>query len=238
MATSSRGKKYVQKQTKMLPKKKRRLKIGAILICLTFLILFGSIVFGILSPKITNIYISGNSYLSDQEIIEIAKLEDYPSSIGNLSIIIKKRLEQHDLIVSAKVKKKFAKVYIEVIENKPLFFDSNTSETVFSDDIRLKEKISSPILVNYVPDTIYNEFVDVMRRVNYDVLERTSEIIYNPNEVDEERFLFVMNDNNYVYLTLNKFTSINNYISIIKKFEGKKGILYLDSGEYFKVLDN
>ena len=46
-----------------------------------------------------------------------------------------------------------------------------------------------------------------------------------------------MNDGNYVYLTLNKFNKINHYIEIIKEFNNKKGILYLDSGEYFKVIE-
>jgi len=239
MVTSSRTNKNRKYQTKKIPKKRRRLKIGAILIFLLLLILAGSIIFGILSKSITNIYISGNNYLSDQEIIEIAKLEDYPSTIKNLSLIVENRLEKNDLIISAKVKKKrFTKVYIEVTENQPLFFNSNTEKTVFVDGIELQEKLMGPILVNYVPDTIYNNFVEAMKKIDQAVLERTSEIVYEPNDVDEERFLFVMDDGNYVYLTLTKFTSINNYISIIKKFEGKKGILYLDSGEYFKVLDN
>ena len=42
-----------------------------------------------------------------------------------------------------------------------------------------------------------------------------------------------MSDGNYVYLTLNKFMKINNYLEIVKTFNNNKGILYLDSGEYF-----
>jgi len=220
-------------------KKKRRLKIKAILLFLILVILAVSIVVGLLSNPITNIYISGNSYLSDQEIIELAKLQNYPSTIQNLSIIIESRLEKNDLIIEANVKKKgITKVYIEVIENRPLFFSSNTNETLLFDGTLIKEQLSSPTLVNYVPDTIYNSFVSAMKEISEEVLQRTSEIIYDPNDVDTERFLFVMNDNNYVYLTLSKFESINNYISIVKKFGDKKGILYLDSGEYFKILDN
>ena len=47
----------------------------------------------------------------------------------------------------------------------------------------------------------------------------------------------MMQDGNYVYLTLDRFRNINNYVEIIRKFEHKKGILYLDSGEYFKVFE-
>ena len=219
--------------------KKRRVKIGAVLIFLVLIILSVSIIGGILSKPITNIYISGNYYLSDQKIIELAKLENYPSAARNFSVIIKNRLEKNDWIIEAKVKKKsFTKVYIDVTENRSLFFDSNKNATMLFDGTFVKERVSSPTLVNYVPDTIYDAFVDSMKIISEDVLDRTSEIVYNPNDVDVERFLFVMKDNNYVYLTLNKFDSINNYISIIKRFGEKKGILYLDSGEYFKILDN
>mgnify|MGYP003496935144 CR=1 FL=1 len=38
-----------------------------------------------------------------------------------------------------------------------------------------------------------------------------------------------------VYLTLNKFSKLDDYLDIIKEFNNKKGILYLDSGEYFEV---
>lgn len=221
------------------PVKKRRLKIGAILIFLSLIILCISIIVGILSRTITNIYISGNHYLSDQKIIELAKLSNYPSTIRNFSMIIKNRLEKNDWIIEAKVRKKsFTKVYIEVVENRPLFFNSNTNETLLFDGTLIKEKVSSPTLLNYVPDTIYNKFVDGMKIISEDVINRTSEIIYDPNDVDSNRFLFIMKDNNYVYLTLNKFESINNYISIIKRFGDKRGILYLDSGEYFEILDN
>ena len=48
----------------------------------------------------------------------------------------------------------------------------------------------------------------------------------------------MMDDGNYVYLTLSKLSSVNNYVSIIKNFESKKGILFLDSGEYFQILEN
>ena len=46
-----------------------------------------------------------------------------------------------------------------------------------------------------------------------------------------------MSDGNYVYLTLEKFEVIDNYVDIIKTFNNKKGILYLDSGEYFKIME-
>ena len=42
-----------------------------------------------------------------------------------------------------------------------------------------------------------------------------------------------MNDGNYVYLTLNKYSNINNYLEIVGTLKESKGILYLDYGNYF-----
>ena len=46
-----------------------------------------------------------------------------------------------------------------------------------------------------------------------------------------------MLDENYVYVTLTKMNLINKYNDAITQFEGKRGILYLDSGNYFKIMD-
>ena len=44
-----------------------------------------------------------------------------------------------------------------------------------------------------------------------------------------------MIDENTVYITLNKIDEFKKYIEIKKQLEGKKGILYLDSGNYFEI---
>ena len=64
-----------------------------------------------------------------------------------------------------------------------------------------------------------------------------SEIKYVPNDIDDERFIFTMNDGNYVYITLTKISSMNEYIKILGTLDGKKGILNLDSGNYFEIFN-
>lgn len=229
----------VRSNNKTVVKKKRRIKFKAVFILLLVIIIFGIILLGLLSRPITNIYISGNKVLSDQEIIDIAGLSNYPSTLKNMSIVIKSRLEKNINIMSAKVnKKKLTKVYIEIEENIPLFYNSSVNKTFLYNSKEIDGSLDCATLVNYVPDTIYTKFISEMKKLNIEVLDRVSEIKYDPNDVDEERFLILMSDGNYVYLTLSKFDKINSYVSIIKNFEGKKGILYLDSGEYFKILEN
>lgn len=216
--------------------KKVKIRYKNVLFFVVVIIAISFLTYKIIKMPISNIYISGNSILTDEEIIRIAKIENYPSTISNLSSDIKKRLEDSPKINSAKVTKKdLSKVYIEVVENRPLFYNSNTNKVVMLDKTEQESDEITPYLLNYIPDTIYDKFIDAMANVNTEVLKRISEIEYNPNEVDKERFYLTMNDGNKVYLTLSTYDKINNYISMIKQFNNKKGTLYLDSGEYFKV---
>ena len=239
---ASRSDRYKQntknnKKTKQVKKVKIKYKK-----LLMFLLIFSIIIFAAISffkQNITNIYISGNEKLTEQEIIDIAKVSNYPNTFLNLSSTIKNRLEKNVYIKSAKVyKKSFTILYIEVEENRPLFYNSSSNETVLLDGKTVQEKLEAPVLINMIPDTLYEKFIKKISEIDYDVLKRVSEIKYDKNEVDETRFLFTMNDGNYVYLTLNTFEKINNYINIVKTFNNSKGVLYLDSGEYFEIFKN
>jgi len=223
-------------------KKKKKIKIRFGRILLVFLVLFFILYLfsKIFSFPIKNIYVIGNTLFSDQEIIEMSSLENYPSYFSFTKIQLEKKLEKNTYILNATIKKKrFKEIYIEILENRPLFYDTSKEKTVLKDKTLVDTKFETPILLNYIPDTLYDKFIEKVSNIDLDIINRISEIKYDPNEVDEERFLFMMNDGNYVYITLSKMEKINNYIAIMRevlaKYDEEKGILYLDEGEYFKV---
>lgn len=220
--------------------KKRKVKKKAIIISILFVIILSLIIYYIYQINITNIYIIGNEYLTDYEIIKIAEIEDYPNSMKNTSSIIKKRLEKNDYIKSVKVEKKgfLKEVYIYIEENIPLFYYLSTDKVILKDGSSVTGNYNIPLVINEIDQTIYNEFIDKLSKVDKDVMIRISEIKYDPNDIDKKRFYLTMNDGNYVYLTLNKFNKINNYLEIVRTFNNAKGILYLDSGEYFEIFKN
>ena len=94
-----------------------------------------------------------------------------------------------------------------------------------------------PTIINQIPDTIYSKFIDKLKDIDVSILYRISEIKYDPNEVDQKRFLLLMKDGNYIYITLNTFNRLNLYYEIVGSFDNKRGILYLDSGDYVKFFD-
>lgn len=219
-----------------MAKKKRKLKTKSIAILFIIITSIMLVVSFMMDIKINNVIVKGNILFSDYEIIEKANLENYPSSLKNSSLSLKRKLEKDVYIKEVKVYKTWIdKVVIEVDENIPLFYYLPSKKTILEDKSETKDNFSVPTLINYVPDKTYELLLKKMSNLKYEIIMRISEIMYNPNEVDDERFLLTMNDGNYVYITLEKFDKINQYLNIIKSFDNKKGTLYLDSGEYFEV---
>lgn len=223
-------------------KKKVHIKILPVIIILLVLIVVFFIFQYVSNLPIKNIYISGNYYLTDQEIIELAKIDNYPSFIKTTKSQIKKNIKKNILIDSVIVSKKWwGIVELKIEEHGILFREYNDDSKVVLDNEKVIDDITNrykvPKLLNYVPDNKYKSFINSMSKVTEDIKSQISEITYLPNEQDKERFLLYMNDGNYVYLTLTKFKQINYYEDVLKKIKDKKGILYLDSGNHFQIME-
>lgn len=235
--------KTIKKKKKQVKKKRVKIRFGRIFILLLIITLIVFILKTFCKFPIKNFYIKGNVNLKDQEIIDLSKLNDYPSIFKYTSKEIEKNIEKSDYIKNATVKKKKLKeIHIEIEENIVLFYNSNTKKTVLLNEKEVEKELNGPILINYVPDKIYKKLIEKIVLVDSSIINRISEIKYDPSNVDEERFLFTMNDGNYVYITLEKLENINNYtkisLEIINKFGKKNGILNLDAGEYFEIFDD
>lgn len=221
-------------------KKKIRIRILPIIIIIFILTLLSDSVYLLSLIPIKNIYISGNNYLKDQEIIELAKIENYPSFLKTRTKDIKKNIKKSPYVKSVTIKKKILGIVeIQIEEYNILFRKEENNKIVLEDKEELidNEKYQVPILLNYIPDTKYDSFIKGMNQVTPSIKNQISEIRYYPNTQDEDRFLLYMNDGNYVYLTLTKFKQINYYEDVLEKLDGKKGILYLDSGNHFKIME-
>ena len=191
--------------------------------------------------KIKNIYVSGNNTLKDQEIIELAGINNYPNLFQISSKKIEKKIKLNPLIDSVKVKKTFlGKITINIKEYN-LLLKNEIDNTIYLDngqkitnDINI---IGLPTLTNDVDKDILNNFLKKLNTINKDILSKISEITYSPNEYDKDLFLFLMNDGNYVYITTTRLDNINKYENVLLELEGKKGIIYLDSGNHFEILE-
>lgn len=224
---------------KNLKTKKTKIKIKAVLFALIFIIFLLYLLISFIKKPISNIFISGNKILTDWEIIELAELDNYPSWFSVSTNLVEEKLKSNVLIKETKIKKKSGfKIKINIEENRPLFFETVRNKTILYDGREISGHYNTPIMSSSLTGELYVLFLEGMREVKDDVMNKISEIVYSPDEVDDERILLTMTDGNYVYLTLKKFNAINDYNNIVKEFDNKKGILYLNSGGYFKIMEN
>lgn len=215
---------------------KRKFKFVKFLVVILILYIILFLGYKLFTAKIKNIFILNNNCLTDQEVIDESGLRNYPSFLLTTKYKIKKNLLKNSLIKEAKIKKKlWGIIYIEISEYEPLF--------IYQDKVILDNgtKIDNndyilPILINDVNEEILTKFINKYKDIDKEIKMQISEIEYLPNDIDKERFLFTMNDGNYVYITIYKTLAINEYNKILPNLEGKKGILYLDSGNYFEIL--
>lgn len=211
-------------------------KFSFVKLVLVLLIMYiiGFLCYKVAISRITNIYIKNNNILTDQEVIDASGLRNYPSFILTTNYSIKNKLLKNDLVKKVKVKKGlWGKVYIDIEEYKPLFIYED--KVILDNKNKVDLDIPLPILVNKVDDDILDKLISKYESINDEIKLMISEIKYDPNDIDKERFLFTMNDGNYVYITLYKLSSIDEYLKITSTLKDKKGILYLDSGNYFEV---
>lgn len=217
-------------------KKKRRLKIGRLFLLLLLLAAISFAFIKMLDVRIRSIIITGNDILTDQEIIEMADLEDYPSFFKTISYTVRKKILKNNYVESVKVSKGILRIKIDITEKKVLYIDGKTGSKITKDGSIDDERIvCAPFLTNDVPSNKKNSFIKAMNKIDDDILCQISEIKYDPNEIDSDRYLAYMNDGNSVYLTVNKFKKINKYNTILENVGKQNGTLYLDYGDYFEV---
>ncbi|MEG1987054.1 MAG: FtsQ-type POTRA domain-containing protein [Bacilli bacterium] len=223
-------------------KKKRHIRVIPILLVLLFGVIIYFSYMGLLLFKTENIVILGNSLVSDQELIEAGGISNYPSFFGTSSSSIKRKIKANPYIKDVKVSRRFLFTFeIKVTEYKLLYqWQSDNNKVILEDGTELlsSDRIYGiPTVLNYIPDTKRSSFIDGMNNIEDDLRRQISEITYVPNDFDKDRFLLTMDDSNSVYLTLTKFDMINYYNSVLPQLEGRHGILYLDSGNHFQIME-
>lgn len=221
--------------------KKKKNKNRKFLKFIGLVLIVALIVYIVINIKIKNIYVKGNKILTDQEIIELAGIENYPKLFSIPIVKMENKIKMNRLVEKVKVQKNiFGRVDIEIKEYNILLKDEVDNGIYLSngEKIAMDENITGiPSLINVVDTDVLKAFLKKLDTIDKDILTKISEIEYKPNEYDKELFLFYMNDGNYVYINTTRLSNINKYESMLNELEGKKGILYLDSGNHFEVLE-
>ncbi len=222
-------------------KKRRKLKVKVLFKILIVLVLIGLIIAYLYNLRIKNIYIIGNNTVLDSEIIKAAGIEDYPKMINLKPKKAKNNIKEIPLIDSVKIKRNiFGKVTIEVEESKIFFYYKYDNKYVTSSGEKIEPNdnyLGYPTLINFTPDTIFDELVKGFNKIDYNLLSMINEIEYNPYKtsegkvIDETRFILRMNDGNTVIIDTVNIRNLDMYPTIYTSLEldVNKGTLYLDT---------
>ena len=194
-----------------------------------------------MTVKVKNIYIVGNNLLKDQEVIELANLENYPKLFKISSYSLKNKIKLNQYVKDVRITKSlFGKITI-YIEEYNVLLKNDVDNTMYLSNFKKipndNQFVGIPSLINATPDDILKSFLEKLDKIDKTILTKISEIEYRPNEYDKDLFLFYMNDGNYVYITTTRLNNINKYDEVLLELDGKKGIIYLDSGNHFQAFE-
>ena len=224
----------------MSKKKKRKVlkKKNILILCLILLFLGCLTYYGITMP-VRNVYISGNYLVSDEEIRTLAGLQEYPSFLLIKKSEMKNNLEENQYIDSVRISKKFGNIISIFVKEFRIVAISVDYKLILSNGLKIDNNYDItdvPIFINEINnENVYRHFVRKFENIESDILRQISQIEYSPVDVDDERFLLYMNDGNLVYITLTKINKINRYNAIKDKLGDKRGIIYLDAGDYVEL---
>ena len=217
--------------------KKRKLNWKRVLILLLILYLIAMLLYTFFTMPIKNIYIKGTNLLTDNDIIEVANLKDYPAIFKISKSKLKKEISSLELVEDVDIKKTITgKLTITITEARPLFFNRTTNKVVLSNNKEVENNnyLGIPTLINRVPTDILSDFIIALKEIDPDIIKMINEIEYDPNisndiTIDEYRFLLRMNDSNHVYVNIINMERLNDYKSVFATIGDLRGTVYLDS---------
>lgn len=227
----------------MAQKKKKKkvvkIKVKNVVILLSILLAIIGLFYYALTMPVKNIYIKGNEIITDYEIMKQTSLDTYPSFILTKKSYLKNTLLKNSYIKDAKVTKKLGNIInLDITEYQRIALTTD-NKIILSNGAILENSYNLsdiPILINGInTKEIHLDFALKFSKVDKNILRQISQIEYSPVEVDAERFLLYMNDGNLVYITLTKIEKLNKYNGIKDKLNDKKGIIYIDSGDYVEL---
>ena len=236
----------------MEKKGKKRLRSGVkfVLRLLLFITILSLCTYFILNIRIKNIYIEGNEYVSDLDIINAAGIKNYPKLYRLKKKELINNIDAIPLIESVKIKRSlFGKITIIVKEEKLLFYYKYNNKYITNNGTLLDDNnyYGFPTLINFTPDTIFNKLLEAFDKIDYDIIKMINLIEYTPYKsqdgeiFDDGRFTLFMNDGNTIIIDLVNIKKLNDYMKYFASLnlDERSGYLYLDTiteeNIYFRV---
>lgn len=206
-----------------------------------------SIVVYLQSPlsDIQTVDVTGNSFVSDDDIIELANLEDAPNFWTIRKGTMEKQLKDYPLLDSVDVQKKFPQtVKIDVHEHDLIGYAEQ--DDYFVPVLENGEKLTAwkedsasgdaPLLLDFNEDEYLTKMTEELKSLPGNIRELISEIHWEPEDDHKNKIRLYMNDGFQVEGSIREFSEkMKVYPSIVAQLsDDDKGIIHIGAGAYFE----
>lgn len=210
--------------------KRRRFQKRLLIVILIGLFIYGLVLFDKSDySRYQTIKVSGNQFYSKNDIIEVSKVSPGSRMINNLPFMINKRVKKLPLVENADVNVYYNKGYlsIDVTEVKPVAYSQeetiqlyfSNGEIVDADESSFSMIADLPLLNGFTPEKIHPELLLQLSKLPDEAFLAISEIYLTPKEFDETAMKMVMNDEYFVYLSIETLPMLKQYATLVEGAE-------------------
>lgn len=229
----------------VVKKKKRRVIKRGFILFLTFVLILSTFFLVMFSSmfRLQNITIEGNTYLTNEEVIQYGKIYPGKSVVIAHLTEIEQNLEEHDIVKNARVEFDGRNDLKVVIEEEPVLF-STPKGVYLLNGLFIKTDVFSPVVDFENFDKAKNQdfLLEELAKLytnNPNVYEFISQITFEPDSVTDDRIKIVMRDSNVVYLSVEQIsTKMSKYFEVVDSIYTEYGVVYgvlsFDKGGEFK----
>ena len=230
-------------------KKSRKKKANRRLVFyLTIFFLLISIIVYLQSPlsDIKNINITGNSFVMEEEIVELSELT-YKTNIWSIDHQeIEKGILDHPVIETVDVKRKLpSTIEIQITEYDLVGYlnESDHIYPVLGTGVTLPVHVESfseaPQMFGFIEEKYLKNMTAEVEKLPKSILNLISEIHWQPTEENKNKIVLYMNDGYVVDGTIRNFANkMQVYPSIVSQLDpDSKGIIHIGVGAYFEEFE-
>lgn len=234
--------KFIELQDKKKKRKKRWRRIKRFVFFGT--LIFGTVYFVSDFSKVKSLSVSGNTYYSNSDILNMADLSYETRYVIMPKFLITWNLEKHSLIDRVEVTKNWqGAIHVAVTEKKILGSYKDSEGKVYAivvgdpyekievDKAHLSAMSHYPVLGDFDEEhlqKLVNSFKINKREVNIDMISMISEIQPHSRSYDEHMVKLVMQDGNTLYSSYDGIPLLNDYKQVLRSSNKSHVCMELD----------
>ncbi|KHF40776.1 cell division protein FtsQ/DivIB [Halalkalibacter okhensis] len=210
-----------------------------------FLLLLLMVYFQSPLSHVRNVVVEGNHFVSDEELINLSQITTGTSMWNLEKEEVIERIVEHVVIRDAQIERRLpSTVSIAVEEHARIgylyredkYFPILETGQYLEELPRQEFPSDAPLLIGFTQGEELEELSAELQKVPSQLIERISEIVYEPTESDSLSIILFMTDGIEVHTSIRNFSEyVAPYPSIVKELDKEKqGILHLRMSPYFE----